>query len=382
MKAILNAIWQYFKKLDKQLFFVVFAVSCFSVLLLFSFVKNGMLPYEMSNPSAFYMSQVKAVILGASCALVISGIDYIKIGKLWFLYGPLTLILTLLLFTSLGIKRDGADDIAWLNLGFMSIQPSEFLKIAFIMTFSYHISAVHEHINKPLNVFLLCIHGIVPTAIIAISGDYGTAAVFIAIFLCMLFSAGISWKYIFAALLITPAVGVFAWFKILQPVHRKRILVLFDPSLDTSIGDQQRLGKIALGSGQLFGKGIFGGDYSYVPEAHNDFIFSYIGQTCGFVGCLLLVGALAYICLKILANSRTAKDIEGKCICVGAFALIFSHSLINIGMVLGVMPVIGVPLPFTSSGGTAMLSMYIAIGLVMSTYSHSARKTSLFYDSK
>ena len=196
----------------------------------------------------------------------------------------------------------------------------------------------------------------------------------------MLFSAGISWKYILAALISAPLAGLFLWFKILKPVHKKRILILFDNDLDPDMFQQQRQGKIALGSGQLFGKGLFGGEYSYVPEVHNDFIFSYVGQALGFVGCMFLVGTLCFICVKIVANSRIAKDALGKYICIGVFALIFSHCVLNIGMVLGVMPVIGVPLPFTSNGGSAMLSMFICIGLVMSTYSHSGKKYAVFYD--
>ena len=114
---------------------------------------------------------------------------------------------------------------------------------------------------------------------------------------------------------------------------------------------------------------------------HNDFIFAHIGQTTGFVGSLSVVAVLTYICLKLIANSRIAKDILGKYICIGTFALIFTHCFMNIGMVLVVMPVIGIPLPFLSGGGTAMLSMFTAIGLVMSTYAYSEKKQHVFYDS-
>ncbi|MCX7658520.1 MAG: rod shape-determining protein RodA [Oscillospiraceae bacterium] len=377
MKVVFNIIRQYFKRLDKPLFLIVFACSCLSVVLLYSIVYNKVI----SNIGTPYKMQAVSIIIGAFCALFLSAIDYQKLAKLWFLYVPASLLLVLLTFTGLGYQRAGADDKAWLNLGFMTLQPSEFLKLAFILSFSYHLSKVSGEINSLKNLALLCLHGAVPVGLIALQGDFGTAMVFLAVFIFMLFSAGLSFKYIIAALIAAPIMAVTAWFILLQPVHRKRVMVLFNPDLDPlGVGNQQRQGKIALGSGRMLGKGLFGGDYSYVPEVQNDFIFSYVGQTLGFVGCIILVGALGFICIKIIINGRMAKDDLGKNICVGVFGLIFTHSFINIGMVLGIMPVIGVPLPFISAGGTAMLSMYIAIGLVMSVHAHSDKNYAIFYD--
>jgi rod shape determining protein RodA len=113
---------------------------------------------------------------------------------------------------------------------------------------------------------------------------------------------------------------------------------------------------------------------------HNDFIFSYAGQVFGFVGSLGILIILAYICLKVFTDSRISRDRLGRFICMGAFGLLFSHCVMNIGMVLKVAPVIGVPLPFLSAGGTAMVSMYAIIGLVLSTYSHRAVTYNVFYD--
>ena len=137
---------------------------------------------------------------------------------------------------------------------------------------------------------------------------------------------------------------------------------------------------MSLGSGKLFGKGLSGKDYVDVPEIYNDFIFSYIGHVFGFIGAVAVVVILAYICLKILIDSRSAKDPLGKTICMGVFALLFTHCFMNIGMVLKVMPVIGIPLPFFSAGGTALVSMYVAIGFVMSCYCHNDKKYRMFYD--
>lgn len=142
------------------------------------------------------------------------------------------------------------------------------------------------------------------------------------------------------------------------------------------------MGISALRSGGVFGKGLFNKDESYisVPEMHNDFMFSYIGQVFGFVGTLGVIILLMYICLKILADSTVTRDSMGKFICMGVFGMILSHCIMNIGMVLKVMPVIGVPLPFLSAGGTAMVCMYASIGLVMSAYRHNQKKYNMFYD--
>ena len=168
----------------------------------------------------------------------------------------------------------------------------------------------------------------------------------------------------------------------MQALHKNRILVLLHPGTDPmGLEYQQDLGLASLGAGGLFGKGLFGGkDYVEVPEIHNDFIFAYIGQVFGFVGAIAVIILLAYICIKILNDSRNTMDKLGKLICLGTFAMIFTHCFMNIGMVLKVMPVIGIPLPFFSAGGTALVSMYVSIGMVLSCCAHNNKKYRMFYD--
>ncbi|HHX56882.1 MAG TPA: FtsW/RodA/SpoVE family cell cycle protein [Clostridiales bacterium] len=379
MKMVLKWFLRFYKNLDKKLLIPVVLCAGFSVLLLYSIYSNNILP---TVGSSYYKTQLISAVLGISICLVLSLIDYHVLAKLWFLYAPVCVVLVLLTFTSLGLQREGADDKAWLNLGFTTIQPSEFLKLAFILTFSYHLSKVQESINKPLQLLLLILHGAVPILLIAAQGDHGTAIVFCVMFVFMLFSAGLSWKYIITALVASPIAIYVLWNYLLSNMQKNRILILINPGSDPlGMEWQQDLGKAALSSGQLLGQGLFGGNYVAVPEMHNDFIFAHIGQTTGFVGSLIVVAVLAYICLKLISNSRKAKDNLGKYICIGTFALIFTHCFMNIGMVLVVMPVIGIPLPFLSGGGTAMLSMFIAIGFVMSTYANREKKHHVFYDS-
>ncbi len=377
MNSFVKKISKYYKRLDKPLLVAVTLCALFSVLLLYSLYATGTADIE----ARYYIIQLISTFLGIGAALIIASLDYHHFTKLWFLYIPASLALIALTFTSLGMQRAGADDRAWLNIGFTSMQPSEFLKLSFILSFSYHLHKDQENINHPLHLLFILIHGAIPIGIVALQGDYGTALVFLVMFVTMLFSAGLSFKYIIAALVITPPAIYLLWNYVLQSLHKKRIMVLIHPGTDPmGLEYQQNLGLSALRSGKLFGNGFFSDKFVEVPEIHNDFMFAHIGQTCGFVGAVITIGVLAYICIKVLNDSRKTMDLLGKLICMGTFAMLFIHCFMNIGMVLKVMPVIGIPLPFFSAGGTALLSMYIAIGFVLSCYSHNEKRYRMFYD--
>ncbi|MDY3844822.1 MAG: FtsW/RodA/SpoVE family cell cycle protein [Ruminococcus sp.] len=378
MKSAFNELKNQHRHLDYGLLLAVIICSAVSSLLIYSIHANKVLE---SVGASYYRTQIISALMGLFAALVISLINYKKLARLWFLYVPVSVVLVLLTFTGLGYKR--ADDQAWLNLGFIQIQPSEVLKLAFILSFAYHLSRVEENMNKPVHMALLCLHGLVPIALVGGQGDYGTAIVFGFIFAAMIISAKISWKYLVAAPVLLAAALVFLWNFVLKSDHKNRIEVLLHPGTDPEgLEYQQDLGLAALNKGGFLGIGLFGdkNEYISVPEIHNDFILSYAGMVFGFVGAVGLLAILAYICLKILADSRIAKDNLGKFICMGTFGLILAHCIMNIGMVLKVMPVIGIPLPFLSAGGTAMVSMYVAIGLVLSTYTHSNKKYNVFYE--
>ncbi len=377
MKVLLKKILKYYHRLDKPLLMVVSLCAAFSVVLLYSLyaTKTG------ETSANVYITQLISMILGIAVALFIASIDYHSLARLWILYVPAALVLVGLTFTSLGVQRAGADDRAWLNLGFTTIQPSEFLKLSFILSFSYHLHKDAENINHPLHLLFIIIHGAIHVGIVAMQGDYGTAIVFLMMFVVMLFSAGLSIKYIILAIAAAIPGGYLLWNYGLQSLHKKRIMVLLEPGTDPmGLEYQQNLGLAALGSGKIFGKGLFSDDYVEVPEIYNDFIFAHIGQTVGFVGAIIVIVLLAYICIKILNDSRNTMDLMGKLICMGTFAMLFTHCFMNIGMVLKVMPVIGIPLPFFSGGGTALLCMYAAIGLVLNCYAHNEKRYRMFYD--
>lgn len=378
MKTVIKWLGGYFKKLDWILLAICAAITVFDIIIVNSLYLNGEIGIGLLQ------TQIFAAVAGFFAAIIVGMIDYRVMAKYWFIYAPVAVVLQLLVFTPLGMQRD--DDLAWLDLGFISFQPSEILKIAYILTLAAHINKLGDKLNSLPRLALLCVHGFAPFLLVLYQGDAGTALVFLFIFLCMVFVAGISWKYIAAALVATPAVLYVAWNYVMADHHRMRFIILFDEQLQEAekldIYMQQYRAKVAMGSGQLTGLGFHSDSYTYVPEIYNDFIFSYIGMTLGFIGCMAVVIALAVLCLKLLSNASAAQDKLGKMICIGVFAMMIFHSIINIGMVLSVVPVIGITLPFLSTGGTSMIMMYVSLGPVLSISTHKEKKKHMFYEEK
>lgn len=384
MKTVLNYIREYLKHVDKILPLVVLVLTAFDIYIMYSMTQTGYLSNGTVKPfldEGTFRTQVIAAILGITAGIIISVIDYRFLSKMWFVIAPVAIILQLLLFTPLGKSRD--DDIAWLDFGIITIQPAEILKFVYIITLATHISKLGENINSPKHLALLCVHGLLPPAIIIIQNDIGSALVFVFIFVCILFMSGVSWKYMLAGIASVPVVGYLAWNFIMLDHHKTRVLILFDKELQEAekLGKfyQQYNGTIVLGSGQLSGLGFDQEYYHYTSELSNDFIFAYIGMTLGFIGCMAVVIMLALLCLKLLSNASGAQTTTGRLICIGVFAMIFFHTVINIGVVLCVVPVIGIPLPFISRGGTAIIMVNACMGLVASVSAHREKEKHMFY---
>lgn len=356
-----------YKRFDKTLFCACAACSVLSVLFLFSMA----LPqFKEQFTSRMYLVQALASSLGILSMLAITFFNYKKLMKLWFIFVPASLALVALTYTSYGVESGG--NKAWLDLPHLPVfQPAEILKIVFILTFAYHLSALGKSMNK-IGAFLgLCIHGAIPFLMVLAQPDTGTALVFLFIFIVMMIFAGLSWKYILSGAVIIPLAAALAWFKVMQPHQKARILILFDLNSDPEgVGYQQLASLKAIRSGGIFGKGLFEKSYLYVAKMNNDFIFSFTAQALGIAGCAVILLMYAFIAFKILRIGLTCGDKFGKCICTGVFAMLVFHVVVNVGMNFGVMPVVGITLPLMSAGGTSVLTTYIAIGLVMSVGAH------------
>ncbi len=368
MKKLFLRMGDYIRSADKLLALLVLLVCGFGITVLTGVVKS------FSSTNSLLIVQLAAMGIGFVAALCLSCMDYHLTAKLWKLYVPLAIGLVVLTFF-IGAQRGGADDKAWIMLpgGSISIQPTEFMKIAFILSFSLHLQAVGHKINSVLHVLLLCLHAAVPVLLIHYQGDDGTALVFFVMFLMMLFCSGISWKYIILALLLMAAALPIMWLYVLNDDQRLRFISLFNPGIDPlGIELQQAQARISIGSGRWFGTGLFSGEHRYVPEIQNDFIFTFIGEALGFVGCFAVLLLLVLMCVKILMVGRRSRDLLGRNICIGVFAMLAVQIILNVGMNLSLLPVIGVTLPFFSAGGSSTLTVLMGVGLVQSVYMHNS----------
>lgn len=369
MQTILKNLKSFFIKTDKMLWLLTIVATVYSVILIQSMQRG----YRYN----FLFSQVLAIIIGLFIALLMTIIDYRRIADKWIFFIVLSLGLLVLVFF-IGINVTGTDDTAWIVLpGGLSFQPSEFVKVFFIISLSKHMQILNEkdRLHSLFGVLSLLLHTAVPVVLIHAQGDDGTVLVFLFIFIIMAFIGGVQLRYFLIMILLVATAVPIAWNFVLNEEQKNRFMAVFD--LDgnamTNYGWQQYQGKVSIASGGMNGTGLGNGarvSSGIVPEQENDFIFTVAGEELGFIGCLLLLAIILIIAVKIMINAFSARDYLGKMLCVGVFAMISVQTIINIGMVLGLLPVIGITLPLFSSGGTSALAVLMGIGLVHSVHYH------------
>ena len=257
----------------------------------------------------------------------------------------------------------------WIRFGSIGIQPSELVKIGFIITFAKHIEHVHSDLNNFKNILALLLHAGLLIGLILMQPDAGTAMVFAMIMLLMLFVAGISWKYIVSAFGTLAAAAPLIWFYVLKDYQKGRIISFFSPESDPlGRGYHVIQSKIAIGSGQVVGRGLFSGiqtQLGFLPEKQTDFIFAVIGEELGLWGCLLVCALLLTIVCRIFYIAANSRDLLGELLCTGVGAMFMFHVIENIGMCVGLTPVTGIPLPFFSYGGSNIIASMLGIAIVM-----------------
>jgi len=402
----LESIQRYWKRTDKTYLLLCILSSSFAVLALSSWAAKQGSGFALDDVTGQIVGvgdyrravvQAGAAAIGLCIAVLLSNIDYRSLVKVWPVHVAVTwgMVLPTLFIRNvtvgpltIGYNAGDTDNYSWYKLGGFTLQPTELAKISFILTFAMHLNNVRGKINEPKELGKLLLHMLVPILIIHIQGDDGTAIIYGIIACCMMFSAGLSWKYIIgaisaAAVAVAVAFGFFSD-KIGKGYQWYRILAVIDPENKTgwapsetvwkNIIYQQQRGEIALGSGGIFGNGIFGGSYYSVPNAHNDFVFSWIGNVTGFVGCCVVLGILFALVCKTFATGARSEDMLGSFICAGIGGALMAQIAVNVGMNLRVLPVIGVTLPFYSAGGSSVLMLYICVGLVLSVYMHNTKK--------
>lgn len=376
---ILQSIKRGLKTTDKLLLSLCLLTSFFGVLMVYSATYSTLEDGELISRTALVM--LLAVLVGAVMCIIISYIDYELVLRFWMVIGGICLLMMLLLFPFGSAPPDRPDAKTWFDFKVINFQPSELFKIAFIITFSVHLDYVGDEINKIKNALLLCVHGGIPAVLVILTGDLGSALVFVFIFIGMMFASGLAARYFAAAGAVILAAVPILWFGFFSDFQKGRILAVYSPDkLDTALYKkyifQQQQSVNAIGSGKFFGRGLLKGAYTQshsVPVNDSDMIFSVVGEEFGFIGAFAALALIALIIIKIISVGKKANTNMGSLICYGTAVMIGSQAIMNIGMCLKLLPCIGITLPFFSSGGSSNLCIYIAIGLVMSIYRCSQR---------
>lgn len=370
MQRIFKNISFYFQKTDILLWIITLFTSIYCLLLLMSVSR-------VPATDTAFSRQLFAIIVGYFGAILVTLVDYRVIAKHW---KPIAaLCLALFILTSIFAKpvtgENGIDARAWLRLpGGISFQASELAKIGFMITFSTHLTYLKENgkIDSFLHIAGLLGHALIPMGFTQALGDTGAAVIFFFMFLTMAFAAGIKLRYFVILLSSIIALLPFAWKYVLSDYQKLRILAIVDTTLDPFVSRYQQLqGEISIGSGQIYGRGLFKGprvSAQFVPVQDSDLIFSVAGEELGFIGCMLILFLLAFLLIRIFQTALKSCDDLGSYICFGFFGMISSQIVFNLGMCLSLLPVMGVALPFFSYGGTSISCMFLGIGLVQNVY--------------
>lgn len=347
-----------FMKLDLPLLGLVVTLCIFGLVILYS--ASLSLSY---NP---VRSQIIATVLGFILIVVILFIDYDFIKDLYMPIYVVSLVLMLLVtFFGTGAEEWGADN--WLKLGPIQFQPSEFVKIGLIISLARYIELNIKNLNKPLVLLKVLFVALLPVALIA-KEDFGTAGVTLFIIGVMLFTAGMSYKYIIG-FVATGLIAAPIAYPFLDQYQKNRILDFLDPTRDvTGSGFQSLQGRIAIGSGLWTGRGLFKGvqtQNNFIPEKQTDYIFPVLAEETGFIGAFILIALYGLMLHRFIIIAKNSKDLYGSLVTMGVAGMLLAHIFENIGMTIGIMPVTGIPLPFMSHGGTFQLINLIGIGLVL-----------------
>ena len=298
-------------------------------------------------------------------------ISFINI-RIWHTFGYLfyLIVLGLLIWASLfGITASGSQ--RWINLYFINLQPSELMKVAIIICFAkYYHRLQLTNVNKIQNIILPILILFIPIALVVSQPDLGTSILIASSGIIVLWLAGVNIKYFFYSSLFFIISAPFV-ISFLKPYQKLRILTFFDPDKDPlGAGYQIIQSKIAVGSGGLTGKGFLKGTQGYLeflPEKHTDFIFTLFSEEFGFIGSIILLILYSVLIFRIIRIGSLSRSFFGKFFCYGFGSAIFVYITVNMAMVLGLLPIVGSPLPIMSYGGSSMLATMIGLGIVMST---------------
>ena len=359
---------QFFQRADIFLLVICTICSIFGILMIHRAVVgmvNG--GWNMSAPSKYIAVQVFSMFLGIGAFIVLTYIDADILGSQW----KLLCVINLLLLVALVIfgQDDGTGNKAWIRFAGIGIQPAEVIKILYIIVAARQMTYIKEHedIDGFFSVVQMVGHFVIVFGlIIVVSSDLGSATVIMLIFLTMFYLLGVRLYWFALGGAAVAAAVPLLWNYFLKDYQKKRLIAPYDPSIDPDgwgITWQTTQSKLTLASGRL--TGVEEGHRTTVfTGKHTDFIFSVVGENLGMIGCIIVVILLSIIIIHIVRIGLKSGRLFDMLICMGVAAAMTFQTLINIGMCIGITPVIGITLPFFSYGGSSMVTMYIAMGLV------------------
>ena len=344
---------------DFTLFFLILLLGIISLVAMYSSERGNFSYYTQSHLYRFSIFFLLFII-----------ISFFRI-QFWYKSAYLFYFVVLILLfavDSFGVVSSGSQ--RWINLFFFNLQPSELMKVSLIIFLArYYYKIPSQNVNNIKHIFIPFFSLMIPVFLVVSQPDLGTAVLIAISGLIVIWLSGFRIKYFlysFIVLICLIPVGI----SFLKPYQKTRILTFLNPESDPlGAGYQIIQSKIALGSGGIFGKGFLQGSQSYLdylPEKHTDFIFTLFSEEFGFVGSLILLLIYAFVIYRIAAIGNQSKNNFAKLFCFGFAAAFFVYVTVNMAMVLGLLPIVGAPLPIMSYGGSSMLSIMIGLGIVMS----------------
>ena len=358
-------------KSDKLLFTATLLLVCTGIVMVYS-ASAVMAMQRFQNPYLFLVKQVAWALIGLAALPIVMRVDYRNYRQpavIWTALGVVGLALVAVLFAP---RVNGAT--RWIGLGPLGIQPSELAKIAVILFMAALLERRMERIDEvgysllPIGVVLGAVVGLVLA-----EPDLGTAACIVMIAAMMVFAAGISYRYVIG--LVLASVPVIYLLVFTSPYRKRRVTAFLDPWADP-LGDgwQMIQSMIAIGTGGVFGRGLMGGVQKlfYLPEPHNDFIYSVIGEELGLIGTTLVLACFCVIAWRGLRTAVRAPDRFGAFLAIGLTTMVAFQAFFNISVVLGLLPPKGIPLPFVSAGGSSLLINLVGMGILLNVSQHAS----------
>lgn len=375
MRQIVRKIWNTFLSGDKILLLLCLVTSCLGCIAIASATAHH-------ETLRYVFVQMGAIAIGVVCYVIVSCIDleFISEHRLALVIFNTLLLLLLIPF---GVDYDSGNK-SWLDFPFLpfAIQPAELCKITFILILASVMASNQRKISSIKSVMTMVFHlGLLFGTNMVLSKDAGVSLIFAFIFLGMALAGGVNlvWFGIGGSLLA--AAAPFLWFKVMSPHQKNRIMVLFDPTIDPQGIDERYHTKrslLSLTGGGLLGQGLFNGNRTQIgalPAQHTDYIFSAIGEEMGYVGCILVLLLLVAIVARCIQVGTRSQDYLRRLVCFGAATALIFQICSNVGMCIGLTPVIGLTLPFVSYGGSSVVSLYAMLGLVSGVYARPAPRS-------